>query len=60
MPAIQDIQHPDLVSPPPPALGPVVPWAPPKEDLPPPEEVPESPMNPTAPQPPPEEQKDGG
>jgi len=60
MPAIQDIQHPDLVSPPPPALGPVVPWAPPREDLPPPEENPALPINPMAPQPQPEEQKDGG
>jgi general secretion pathway protein D len=33
MPPIEQIQHPDLLNPPAPVLGPVVPWAPVKEEL---------------------------
>jgi general secretion pathway protein D len=38
MPPLEQLQHPDLLNPPAPVLGPVVPWAEPREELPAPEE----------------------
>jgi general secretion pathway protein D len=55
MPALPDIQHPDLLNPPAPTLGPVVPWAPPREELPSNGESTTQPMGQ-----PPEGPKDGG
>jgi general secretion pathway protein D len=75
MPPLDQLQHPDLLNPPTPVLGPVVPWAEPREDLPQPEEgsqapILETPSEQTPPaqefqdgppaQPPPQEPQDGG
>jgi general secretion pathway protein D len=56
MPPLEQLQHPDLLNPPAPVLGPVVPWAEPREDLPPPEESQPEADRDT----PPEERGDGG